>query len=95
MAKTTEMKLLELILLKDDISKVIEYIGKKGNFQFQSKLKEKNNTSDSEAATSSDCDNADDVIYDGLKKIYVSPIKKKDTLYSLAFVLASPILSVT
>ena len=40
MARTTEMKLLELMVLKDDISSVIEYIGKNENFQFQSKLKE-------------------------------------------------------
>ena len=35
MARTAEMKLLELMVLKDDISAVIEYIGKKGTFQFQ------------------------------------------------------------
>ena len=40
MAKTAEMKLLELMVLKNDISAVIEYIGKKENFQFQSKLKD-------------------------------------------------------
>ena len=41
MARTAEMKLLELMVLKDDISAVIEYIGKKENFQFQTKLKER------------------------------------------------------
>lgn len=35
MAKTTAMKLLELMILKEDINKVIEYLGKKGNFEFQ------------------------------------------------------------
>ena len=40
MARTAEMTLLELMVLKDDISSVIEYIGKNENFQFQSKLKE-------------------------------------------------------
>ena len=34
MARTAEMKLLELMVLKNDISSVIEYIGKKENFQF-------------------------------------------------------------
>ena len=37
MAKTAKMRLIELMVLKQDISKVIEYIGKKGSFQFQAK----------------------------------------------------------
>ena len=37
MAKTTEMSLIELMVLKQDISSVVEYIGKKGSFQFQNK----------------------------------------------------------
>ena len=37
MARTAEMKLLELMVLKEDISPVVEYIGKKGNFQFVAK----------------------------------------------------------
>jgi V/A-type H+-transporting ATPase subunit I len=37
MARTTEMRLIELMALKQDISAVIEYLGKKGTFQFQSK----------------------------------------------------------
>lgn len=37
MALTTEMKLVELVALKQDVSGVIEYLGKKGNFQLQSK----------------------------------------------------------
>ncbi|MCQ2575719.1 MAG: ATPase [Treponema sp.] len=40
MAKTTEMRLMELMVLKQDISSVIEYIGRKGSFQFQSKTKD-------------------------------------------------------
>lgn len=36
MAKTTAMRLLELMVLKEDISRVIEYLGKNGNFEFQS-----------------------------------------------------------
>lgn len=37
MARTTKMRLLELMVLKQDISSVIGYIGKKGSFQFQTK----------------------------------------------------------
>ena len=40
MAKTAEMRLIELMVLKQDISSVIEYIGKKESFQFQKKLEE-------------------------------------------------------
>ena len=36
MAKTTAMRLVELMIMKEDISRVIEFLGKKGNFQFQS-----------------------------------------------------------
>lgn len=49
MARTTEMKLLELMVLKQDISEVIEYLGKKGTFQFQSKLKDKKDSVSSSA----------------------------------------------
>ncbi|MBR4629412.1 MAG: ATPase [Treponema sp.] len=37
MARTTPMRLVELMVLKQDISSVIEFLGKKGNFQFQSR----------------------------------------------------------
>ena len=40
MAKTAEMRLIELMVLKQDISAVIEYIGKKESFQFQKDFKE-------------------------------------------------------
>ncbi len=40
MARTTEMRLIELMILKEDISRVIEFLGKKGNFQFQSHMGE-------------------------------------------------------
>lgn len=39
MATTTEMRLVELVSLKQDITNVIEYLGKKGIFQFQTKKK--------------------------------------------------------
>lgn len=37
MAKTAAMRLLELMVLKGDVAKVIEYLGKNGNFETQSK----------------------------------------------------------
>ena len=37
MARTAEMKLLELMVLKEDIAPVVEYIGKKENLQFVTK----------------------------------------------------------
>ncbi len=40
MAKTTPMRLVELMILKDDIKQVIEYLGKFGLFQFQSNIDE-------------------------------------------------------
>lgn len=67
MAKTTKMKLLELMILKEDISAVIEYIGKKENFQFQTKIKDKKSGSEDDAGYSS---NADGVFFDELKKTY-------------------------
>ena len=42
MARTTEMRLLELMVLKEDINQVIEFLGKKGNFEFQKKLMDSN-----------------------------------------------------
>jgi len=68
MAKTTEMKLLELMILKEDISAVIEYIGKKGNFQFQSKIKDKKSAEDEGSV--SGVSNVDGQYYDELKKAY-------------------------
>lgn len=41
MAKTTPMKLIELMILKEDIDHVLGFLGKRGNFQFQSELDEK------------------------------------------------------
>ncbi len=38
MARTTPMRLIELMILKDDIKQVIEYLGKFGLFQFQSTI---------------------------------------------------------
>ena len=38
MAKTAKMRLVELMVLKEDIDGVIECLGKKGNFQFQNQI---------------------------------------------------------
>ncbi|MGL4981919.1 MAG: V-type ATP synthase subunit I [Treponemataceae bacterium] len=38
MAKTAIMRLVELMILKDDVEKIIEYLGKRKNFQFQNEL---------------------------------------------------------
>ncbi len=40
MARTTPMHLVELMILKEDITKVIEFLGKKNIFQFQTALDE-------------------------------------------------------
>ncbi len=41
MARTTQMRLIELMVLKQDIEAVLAFLGKNGNFQFQSDLDEK------------------------------------------------------
>ena len=66
MAKTAEMKLLELMVLKNDISAVIEYIGKNENFQFQTKLKE----ASSKDAENEESLNIDSQFYESLSKAY-------------------------
>ena len=40
MGKTASMKLIELMILKEDIDLVLEFLGKRGNFQFQNLPKE-------------------------------------------------------
>ncbi len=40
MSKTATMKLIELMILKEDIDLVLEFLGKRGNFQFQNLPKE-------------------------------------------------------
>lgn len=59
MAKTAQMRLIELMILKQDISNVIEYIGKKGSFQFQTKKR----AEDSSDRNSEDEIDVDDQIY--------------------------------
>jgi len=67
MAKTSEMKLLELMILKEDISSVLEYLGKKGTIQFQTKLKDAKNSSEENG---SEFSNADAQVFNELKKAY-------------------------
>ncbi len=67
MAKTSEMKLLELMILKEDISSVLEYLGKKGTIQFQTKLKDSKNSSEENG---SEFSNADAQVFNELKKAY-------------------------
>lgn len=69
MAKTAKMKLVELMVLKQDISKVIEFIGKKGSFQFQKKDKKTNNAGAEDAQKILDISNADSQYYAEIKKI--------------------------
>ena len=45
MARTTRMSLIELMIMKDDIRDVLQYLGKKGNFQFQSGFDSDKNSS--------------------------------------------------
>lgn len=60
MARTTKMKLLELVVLKENINQVLEYIGKKENFQIQT----------SHLPSSIDFDSDDDLrFYNQLDKI--------------------------
>jgi V/A-type H+-transporting ATPase subunit I len=40
MARTTQMRLVELMVLKQDIRKIIEFLGKKGIFQFETNTTE-------------------------------------------------------
>ena len=44
MARTAVMRLLELMVMKEDIRRVIEYLGKKGNFEFQDGLGDGNSS---------------------------------------------------
>ncbi len=50
MAKTTPMRLMEFMVLKDDIQKVLKYLGNLGEFQFQQEFEDLKNKSSSSAA---------------------------------------------
>ena len=62
MARTQEMRLIELMTLKQDVSNVVEYLGKKGVFQFQSKKH------DSSSEKSEKPINPDGEFYESLQK---------------------------
>ncbi len=62
MAKTTEMRLVELMALKQDVQNVILYLGKNGNFQFQSKKRPVQNDDDKKVL------NIDGHFFDSLQK---------------------------
>ena len=46
MARTTPMNLVELMVMKNDIRPVLEFLGKKGNFQFQNHKSDSSKVSD-------------------------------------------------
>ncbi len=64
MARTTEMRLLELMVLKQDISTVIEFIGKQKNFLFQTKKNKEVKADDDSIGP-----DIDSQFFDELKKI--------------------------
>ena len=63
MAKTTAMKLIELMILKEDIDRVLEFLGKRGNFQFQTEL------GDNPSASGTNAVNASKEIFDKLQLV--------------------------
>lgn len=67
MAKTAEMRLIELMVLKQDIVSVIEYIGKKGSFQFQTRTGVENEKSSKKS--SEKILNIDEEFYSSLKSM--------------------------
>ena len=62
MARTTEMRLIELMTLSQDISSVIEYLGKNGNFQ----IKCKNSTETKSTSSETDIDSE---LYDQMQNV--------------------------
>ena len=62
MIRTTEMRLIELMTLNQDISKVIEYLGQHGNFQ----IKNKNS---SEGKQSSETENLELDLYEKMQAV--------------------------
>ena len=50
MARTTPMNLVELMVMKNDIRQVLEFLGKKGNFQFQNHKSDSSKVSDASRA---------------------------------------------
>ena len=76
MAKTAEMRLIELMVLKQDIYSVIEYIGKKESFQFQKDFKESGHEKKSDSTF-----DIDSGFYTGLRNASVNlgiPLEDSD-----------------
>ena len=68
MARTAQMRLMELMVLKQDISPVIEYIGKKESFQFQN-----NSASQEKVKSKSEKDfDVDSNFYTGLRNASIN-----------------------
>ena len=63
MARTTEMRLIELMVLRQDVLNVIEYLGKTGKFQFQSNKKSSSIESEEKS------ENIDAEFFDNLQKV--------------------------
>ena len=51
MARTTQMRLIELMVLKQDIDRVIEFLGRRGTFQFQNDMLASAGTDKSDAVS--------------------------------------------
>ena len=84
MAKTAAMSLIELMVLKQDVYTVLEYIGKKGSFQFQGK-----SFKDDKKVSFLHYDQLIDVIPSSLKEPFfvasVGGIEKVSILFQNAF----------
>lgn len=63
MARTTEMRLVELMALKQDVQNVILYLGRKGNFQFQARKRAVKSEEDEKFV------NIDGQFFDSLQKV--------------------------
>ena len=68
MAKTTPMRLVELMVLKDDINTVVEFLAKNGNFQFQEHAQAADVTKKSRADGDKESKNPDGDIFNDLQK---------------------------
>ena len=69
MARTVSMQLIELMIHKRDISFVLEYLGKKGDFQFQSHI------DDEKAAETSEESRAFDSLQDIRSYLHIEDLE--------------------
>ncbi|HBB12883.1 MAG: ATPase [Treponema sp.] len=63
MAKTTAMRLLELIVYREDISKVLSYLGNLGEFQFQQDFDKPSSASGAPSSSKSELNPDSDIFY--------------------------------